>query len=71
MKAIFGRLALLVVLPFIGTVGERQADAMNSGTVTGSSQDHPTATKAGSSAAEAQARTYNKTSGSPRSRTYG
>ena len=42
MKAIFGRLALLVVLPFIGTVGERQADAMNSGTVTGSSQDHPT-----------------------------
>jgi hypothetical protein len=34
MRIIFGALALLVVLSFIGTVGMKKAEALNSGTVT-------------------------------------
>jgi hypothetical protein len=34
MKTIFGALALLVALSFIGTVGKKQAHVLNNGTVT-------------------------------------
>ena len=34
MKAVFGALALLVVLSFMSTVVMKKADALNSGTVT-------------------------------------
>ena len=34
MKGIFGALAMLAVLSFIGTVGIKKAEELNSGTVT-------------------------------------